>query len=174
MFPLALALAVPACSSDDSSAGGGSDVYTPAGNGVPTSEAAACQAILKADDARRAALQCGPVTRPPCPTYISKGHPACSQYDQGTVDACVAYIAGLASCGELDKKKCVVKALDGTAPNGCSVLDSGSDAGVDATPDSESDAEADATPDAAPDAESDSAADSAPDADDAAADAAQD
>ncbi len=165
-----------ACSSDDSSGGGGGDKpYEPAGNGTPMGESEACNAIIDAEDAKRAALSCGPVTRPPCPGYLAKSNPACSQYDQGTVQACVAYIAGHASCDALTKKKCVVKVFAGSAPNGCPVVDAGPDAPEDSAADVTADSEVDAGPDAAEDAPAEAATDAAGDAaSDSPADAASD
>jgi hypothetical protein len=159
-----------ACSSDDSTGGGTAKPFEPPTNGVGMPESAACQAIVDAEDARRAALACGPVTRPPCPTYIQKGNPSCSEYDQGTVQGCVAYIGGHATCDALVKKACVVKSIPGSAPNGCPAVDAGSDApedaGADVPDDSEADAGADAADaalDAPEDAQDDSPADAAAD-----------
>lgn len=111
-------LLLAACSSEDAPADG-DQPYAPAGNGVPMSEADACKAITTAEDDRRDSLGCGPVTRPPCPTYIQKGGPACSQYDQGTVQACAAFASQQASCDALLEKKCILKIIEGSAPNGC-------------------------------------------------------
>lgn len=107
-----------ACSSEDAPADG-DQPHAPAGNGVPISEADACKAITTAEDDRRDLLACGPVTRAPCPTYIQKANPACSQYDQGTVQACAAFASQQASCDALTKKKCILKIIEGSAPNGC-------------------------------------------------------
>ena len=160
----ALALA-EGCSSDDSSSGGGSGDYAPAGNGVAMPELEACKAITAAEDTR---LSCGPKTRPPCPAYINKGNEPCSMYDQGTVQACVEWIAKL-SCADFKTKKCIVKVLPGTAPNGCPPpVDGGDDSGQDAGSDA-SDAGEDSTADAPEDVVSD-----ASDAGDAASDAATD
>jgi len=154
-----------ACSSDDpAGGGGGDDVYEPPGNGAPMGESEACQAIIGAEDAKRSALACGPVTRPPCPTYLQKGNPVCSQYDQGTVQACVAYIGAHASCDALTKKKCVVKVLAGSAPNGCPVVDAGGDAAEDAAGDAAEDAAEDSAADAGSDAASDAPTEAASDA----------
>jgi len=166
-FLLALALGVPAlaagCSSDDSS-GGSSGNYEPAGNGVPMGESEACTSITKAEDARRNELGCGPVTRPSCPGYISAGHAACSQYDQGTVTACQEWIAQQ-SCDALKTKKCIVKVLEGTAPNGCPTLDAGSDAEADAGDDAGDDAAADAPAEATDDGAAEAGDDADVDAD---------
>lgn len=109
---------VSACSSDDA-ADDGDQPYEPAGNGVAMSESDACKAITAAEDDRRAALSCGPVTRAPCPVYIQKSNPACSQYDQGTVQACAAFVGEQPTCDALTQKKCLLKILPGSAPNGC-------------------------------------------------------
>lgn len=156
------------CSSEDGSGGGTPSDFSPPGNGVPTSESAACNAIKQAYGGR---LECGPKTLPACPGLISAGNPACSQYDQGTVDACVEFIAGQA-CSELGKRKCIVKALPSTAPNGCPVVDAGPDAEADAGTDAAEDAPADVTPDAPEDSGADTAADATSDVTSDAADAA--
>lgn len=149
------------CGSDDASGGGGgSGPYQPPGNGVPIGESEACNALLNAEDQAYLKLACGPVTRPPCPSFIQVGgHAACSQYDQGTVQGCVEYIASHASCDALKTKKCAVASLPGSAPNGCPVVDSGPDApadtGVDAPPDVGSDVTDDAEPDTGADAPGD-------------------
>ncbi|MCC6664240.1 MAG: hypothetical protein IT375_10880 [Polyangiaceae bacterium] len=109
---------VSGCSSDDA-ADDGDQPYEPAGNGVAMSESDACKAITAAEDDRRAALSCGPVTRAPCPVYIQKSNPACSQYDQGTVQACAAFVGEQPTCDALTQKKCLLKILPGSAPNGC-------------------------------------------------------
>ncbi len=174
-LPLALAAA---CSSDDSSSTP-SGAYEPAGNGVPISESAACDGLKNAYSNRRSALACGPFTQPACPGFLQKQKqtPACSQYDQGALGACVDYVSKLSSCDELASKDCIVKPLANTAPNGCApVIDAGFDAGQDAG----EDAGEDAAEDAAEDVVIDVTADVTPDApdldagDDGAADAASD
>lgn len=165
-FSIIVAAVSVACSSDDSSGGtGGDKPYEPAGNGVGMSEADACKAIVDAEDAKRAALACGPVTRPPCPTYLQKGNPACSEYDQGTVQACVTYIGQHTSCAALTKKTCVVKVIAGSAPNGCpSVNDAGPDAPEDTGSDAPEDTGNDAPEDTGSEAGTDAAADAPSDA----------
>ena len=126
-------LLLAACSSSDDSSSGPSGPFEPAGNGQPIGEAEACAQVRAAEDARGAELSCGPVTRPACPGYISSGNPACSQYDQGTVQGCVDYISTIKSCATLKTKSCLVKVLPGTAPNGCPPpVDAGVDSGTDA------------------------------------------
>jgi hypothetical protein len=113
-------LVVLGCSSGGDDEETGSGFYEPGGNGVPISEAQACDGLQDAQVARRTALSCGPVTQPACPGFLQKQKqtPACSQYDQGALDACIAYFGGLATCDEVTQKLCIVKPL-GNAPNGC-------------------------------------------------------
>lgn len=123
LFAVVLSCAVPlvfGCSSESDDAAGGSGFFEPAGNGVAISESQACGGLQNAQVARRQTLACGPVTQPACPGYLQKQKqtPACSQYDQGALDACVTYIGGLATCEEVTQKICIVKPL-GNAPNGC-------------------------------------------------------
>jgi hypothetical protein len=118
-----LACVVPAfvgCSSGSDEEETGSGFYEPAGNGVAIGESQACDGLRAAQLDRRMALGCGPVTQAACPGYLQKQKqtPACSQYDQGALDACVTYISGLATCEEVTEKMCIVKPL-GNAPNGC-------------------------------------------------------
>jgi hypothetical protein len=153
----AFALAGACSSSDDGGGKNGGGDYAPPGNGVAMPEADACKAIVDAENARYAEAKCGPVTRPPCPYYLAKGNPACSEYDQGTVQACVAWI-GQQSCDALKTKKCIVAVLPGTEGKGCPP-DAGGDAEVDAGPDAPSDAAEDASEDGAPDAPAEAAND---------------
>ncbi len=166
LFPLLVAAAVGCSSSEDSPKSVPNTKFEPPGNGVPMQEAAACAALQKAEDDRRAALNCGAVTRPSCPGYLRKGNEACLQYDQGTVQGCVDFILGQASCTDVSSNQCVVKALAGTAPNGCDPkpdagADAGSDAGTDAGQDAAPEASTEAGTDAASDATSDAALDAA-------------
>jgi hypothetical protein len=175
-FALASWIAASAgCSSSDDAGGGASGPFEPPGNGQPMGEAEACNALKDAESARRAALSCGPVTSPSCPGYISAGNEKCSVYDQGTVQGCIDYVSKLTSCDALKPKNCVVKALPGSAPNGCpppvdAGVDSGTDSGTDAGADSGVDSGMDAAADAAADATPDATADSAAEAGDAATD----
>lgn len=120
LLTLLACFVVLGCSSGGDDEEAGSGFYEPAGNGVAISEAQACDGLQNAQKTRRAALACGPVTQPACPGYLQKQKqtPACSQYDQGALDACVAYIGGLATCDEVTQKICIVKSL-GNAPAGC-------------------------------------------------------
>lgn len=168
------ALVPLACSSDEGGGGGGP--YAPPGNGVPMNEAEACAALQDAESDKRNALACGPVTLPACPGYLRKANEPCLEYDQGTVSGCVAYIASLSSCDALKTYQCVVKALPGTAPNGCPPPpDGGIDAPVDTGTDAPADTGTDAPADTGTDAPADTGADATLDAGtDAASDAASD
>ncbi len=151
------------CSSSSDSGSAPAGNYAPAGNGQPVGEGEACQALRAAEDARSSALGCGPMTHPACPGYIAAGNEACSEYDQGALDACIAWVGKL-SCDGLKTRKCIVKVLAGTAPAGCPTTndagpDATEDAGTDATEDAGTDATEDAGTDAAGDATSDAAGD---------------
>ena len=163
------------CSSDESGGGGGGP-FAPPGNGVPMDEAPACDALQDAVSDRRAALGCGPITLPACPGYLRKANEPCLDYDQGTVLGCAAYVGTLATCQELQTYQCVVKALPGSAPNGCPPpVDAGVDAPVDTGTDAPLDAGTDAPLDTGVDAPVDTGTDAPLDAGgDASADAALD
>lgn len=87
--------------------------YQPAGNGQVTDEASACSALVAAIDAQRAALSCGADTgRTACPDLVRPaGGADCFDYDQGALDACVAYYAGLSACAQFDTSPCIVTAI---------------------------------------------------------------
>lgn len=127
MCVLAVGLASAAgCSSSESSATGGDgpQAYKPPGNGQPTTEADACARLTKALDDRSAALGCT-ATHPVCPQYLEQfTHGTCYQYDDGTVTACVAYIADYTSCADFTNRTCTVTWLDGTI---CATPDAGAE-----------------------------------------------
>jgi hypothetical protein len=106
------------CSSENEGGGGGS--YAPLGNGVAVSEDEACQAVRSAEIDRRNGLGCGLITLPICPAYLTKGDEPCMQYDQGTVQACAAYITELESCEAVTSWQCVVQPIPDSAGKGCS------------------------------------------------------
>jgi hypothetical protein len=115
--PCALVLvAVLGCSSED---GGESGPYAPPANGVAIGEAQACQTLQSAEASRRNALGCGPFTLAACPGYLNKGREPCSEYDQGTVQGCAAYISELEGCDAVASWKCVVQVIAGSAGQGC-------------------------------------------------------
>jgi hypothetical protein len=127
-FTLVAAFAVPACGSDSgagaagSGGHGGDGKYHPAGNGQHEAEAAACDALSQAQDARTQALQCTATSRP-CPTLIlvQVGGTQCLEYDQGSVQGCVDYYGQQGTCAALAQAidACVVTSFADSAPKGC-------------------------------------------------------
>ncbi len=126
-FPLLLILACgssgPAASGTGGAAGaGGSDgKYHPTPNGTAMSEADACNALSSAQDADTSALSCLSTSRA-CPDLLrAQFTTACLQYDQGTVQGCVAYYAAAKTCETLAAAiaDCEVMPIAGSAPNGC-------------------------------------------------------
>ena len=100
---------------------GGDGKYHPPGNGVPMSEADACNALSQAMDADNTALMCPSTTRP-CPALLrAEFTTSCLQYDQGSVQGCVAYYAAAMACDSLAAAiaACAVTPIDGSAPKGC-------------------------------------------------------
>lgn len=118
LFQSVLVIALAGCSAEDDDPGSTKPYLAPPPNGVPVSEASACDALRQAESQRWNALGCGALTRPPCPGYLRKGSPECLAYDEGTVSGCVNFIAGL-DCQELNDFECVVKAIANSAPSGC-------------------------------------------------------
>ena len=94
----------------------------PAPNGVHTTETAACDALVNAYEARRAALACTGTTRT-CPGYlrVQVSGTACLEYDQGSVDGCIAYYQEQPDCESLAQASdiCIVTSYPGTEPAGC-------------------------------------------------------
>jgi len=128
--PLALAfslLSLLACGSAPStgtggSGSGGSDgKFHPPGNGTPMSESDACNALSQATSADSLTLMCLS-TSPTCPDLLrSEFTTPCLEYDQGTVQGCVAYYAAATTCAGLDAAiaGCAVAPIAGSAPKGC-------------------------------------------------------
>lgn len=120
------AIFAPACGSDTGSGAGGADSgdgkYRPAGNGQHQAEADACKALGDAQSARGQALSCTTTSRP-CPSLIQVmvGGTTCLEYDQGSVQGCVAYYDQQATCEALAQAvdACLVIAFEGSAPAGC-------------------------------------------------------
>ena len=68
-------------------------------------------------------------TAPTCPGLVrATGAPACSLYDEGTVQGCEDYYAKFSSCEDIQYKRCVVVAIPNSAPAGCDDIE---DAGAD-------------------------------------------
>ncbi len=89
-----------------------SGAYQPEPSGTTIGEDEACQALTAAEDAQRSALGCGSVQRAPCPDYVRPaGGSGCYEYDEGTVNECASYYAGLTNCSDFVEKPCVITAV---------------------------------------------------------------
>lgn len=107
-----------------------SGAVQPAGNGTAVDEEEACAAVHDALSRRATDLNC-PKPKPECPDLIRPaGGDACLQYDQGTVEACVAHIGRYDSCGEFTRSPCIVSTIPGSVSAACTppVPDAGTDA----------------------------------------------
>lgn len=113
-----------ACSGGDAGTGGqgGSDgKFHPKADGVAVDEAAACDTLHAALDAKQLALSCT-LTLRTCPALVQVvAGTSCSQFDQGTVKGCADYISKAADCADLGTRSnnCAFKAIAGSAPKGC-------------------------------------------------------
>ncbi|MCC6214890.1 MAG: hypothetical protein IT376_08485 [Polyangiaceae bacterium] len=110
--------------------------YQPPGSGAAVGEDAACSAIVAAEDQQSTKLHCGALTRAACPGYIRPAGGDCFDYDQATVDACVAYIFEYDRCTDFEQRRCILTAIPrascGGAGAGGGGGASGADSGVDA------------------------------------------
>lgn len=116
-----LAPLVPACGDSGGSGGADDGLFHPEPSGVATDEAAACSALRDALDAKSVALSCVSTFRV-CPSFVqSASGEQCAQYDQGTVNGCVAYYGDATDCDDLKARSesCAFEAIDGSAPGGC-------------------------------------------------------
>ena len=122
-------LALVACGSGSNAATGGSGggsggsdgKFHPPTNGVAMSETDACAALSQATDADSLALMCLS-TSATCPDLLREEFTTpCLQYDQGSVQGCVAYYAAATTCATLDMALdgCAVTPIAGSAPKGC-------------------------------------------------------
>jgi hypothetical protein len=85
------------------------------------SEADACNALSAAQDADDGALMCS-ATSYPCPDLLrAEFSTSCLQYDQGSVQGCIAYYAMAMTCDALAAAiaGCAVTPIAGSAPKGC-------------------------------------------------------
>jgi len=118
------ALFAAACGGDETTntTGDPSDGrHHPQGNGQHVAEAAACDALVQAQQSRFTALSCVGTTRS-CPDFLrAEFTTACMEYDQGSVQGCVDYYAEATACDDLTKRiaDCVVTPFRGTEPKGC-------------------------------------------------------
>jgi hypothetical protein len=102
--------------------GGASDgKYHPPANGTPMSEADACNALSAAADADHMTLGCVSTSQG-CPNLLRvEFSTPCLEYDQGTVQGCIAYYGMASSCMSLASAitNCAVSPIAGSAPKGC-------------------------------------------------------
>jgi len=94
----------------------------PEPNGVRISEMAACEKLKTALEARASDLsfKCTATTLPICPNLLRRiFSPTCMQYDEGSVDGCVAHYGMMLECSELNGEGCMVTAYPGSEPAGC-------------------------------------------------------
>jgi hypothetical protein len=95
--------------------------YHPPKNGVAMSESDACAALNTAQSRDNLTLQCSATTEV-CPDLLrTQFGTQCLQYDQGSVNGCVAYYAMAATCDDLATAitDCEVSPIANSAPNGC-------------------------------------------------------
>ncbi len=124
---LASIAALVACGSSDTGGGSTGDAgvsdgrYHPSPNGVHITEDAACQGLLGAQEDRRQVLGCAGTSRT-CPSLLrAEFQTECMEYDQGSLDGCVAYYAEQKSCDDFIAAvgDCVITPYPGTEPQGC-------------------------------------------------------
>jgi hypothetical protein len=101
-------------------AGGSDGKYHPPTNGVVMSESDACTAIQMAQSSDHLKLSCT-ATGELCPDLLRDQFGMCFEYDQGTVQGCVAYYAMATTCDALATAidMCAVATIAGSAPKGC-------------------------------------------------------
>lgn len=127
-FLLFASVAVPACGPDESTTSttgtvdaGDDGKYHPAGNGTHTSEEAACEALSKAQETKALGLSCAATTRP-CPEFLRATFGVeCMEYDEGSVQGCIAYYNEQTTCQGFNTavNDCIVTPFPGTEPSGC-------------------------------------------------------
>jgi hypothetical protein len=124
---LGVLVAVAACGAGGSTAGSaggggaGDGKYHPPTNGTPMSEADACNALSAAADTDHMTLGCVSTSQP-CPNLLRvEFSTPCLEYDQGTVEGCVAYYGMASSCTSLASAiaACAISPIAGSAPKGC-------------------------------------------------------
>lgn len=95
--------------------------FKPQPNGMRISEDAACTTLFDAREAKNQALKCI-ATSLTCPSLVRVDYPtACLEYDQGSVQGCVAHYNAATTCDDLKARvtDCLVSAYPGSEPAGC-------------------------------------------------------
>jgi hypothetical protein len=121
--------AIAACGSSSSASGAGGaggagdGKFHPPPSGAHTTEKAACDELVKAIDSDRMAIAGGCVgTGAVCPQFlrIQSGF-TCVEYDEGSVQGCIAYYAMATTCDDLATRAsdCVAMAYEATMSMGC-------------------------------------------------------
>jgi hypothetical protein len=123
-----LLAALAACSSSSAgtggaggAGGGGDGKVHPAGNGTPESETVACHALTSAVSSLSLSRGCVS-TVPTCPDFLrAEFSTSCLEYDEGSVEGCVAYYGMAKTCDALATAvaDCAVMPIAGSAPKGC-------------------------------------------------------
>jgi hypothetical protein len=93
----------------------------PPPNGVRTTETAACNALSAAHSKTLLGIGCVGTTRD-CPSWVRTQSGAdCLQYDQGSLEGCIAHIKEQTTCADLAASvdECIVYAYADSGPAGC-------------------------------------------------------
>lgn len=128
LFSLLLPV-IPACGGDDGDPptndepDAGDGKVRPPPSGVHITEAAACDALLAAFDARRQTLGCTVITSRTCPNLVRAqvSGEACLEYDEGSVNGCVAHYNEQSTCEALAAAldDCIATSYPGTQSANC-------------------------------------------------------
>lgn len=106
-------------SGDSSEPDAGDGKLHPEPNGVHVTEDQACVTMQETFQDQAVALGCSSTVRP-CPQLLRvQFTTACMEYDEGSVQGCVAFYESQTSCERLVLEDCVVTAYPGTEPAGC-------------------------------------------------------
>jgi hypothetical protein len=134
-FAAVLSVAIAGCDGGSSTTGGtpttttdtGDGKYYPPTNGAKISEKAACDALTGKQEDQLLALKCVG-TGQTCPSFLrAQFQTPCMEYDEGSVQGCIAYYLEQKSCDALKNAidSCVVTPYPGTEPAGCPMMDGG-------------------------------------------------
>lgn len=109
------------CGADETTPTPSDGKIRPPPNGVHIAEAVACKALSDAHSQTLLTVGCAGTARS-CPGLVRAQSGAdCLEYDQGSLDACVAHIKSQDACMDINAALdvCIVFAYEGTAPAGC-------------------------------------------------------